>query len=227
MIGILGGMGVAASIQFEQRLHSLASSLYQRDLTTLHLADPSIPARADHLCGVGPSPLPSLVQNLQLLESTDQCKFCVMPCITAHTYIDSLQASSSLKVLSALDSKILRALIERPVLVLGNRPTMFGVNGRQSVLTLSLDAMQIAWRVPEDELTKAVHKYIVSIKRGALRQDSALLDSIGEGLRSDEAVVLACSELSLLKAESIDSPVFFDLIEMYAEFAIHSYFAIT
>lgn len=92
-IGILGGMGPLATLDFERKLLSLVDAKKDQDYPTIiSFNDPSIPDRTEALIGQGESPLPKLIKNAEKLKNAGAEVIC-MPCNTAHAFLPALKAS--------------------------------------------------------------------------------------------------------------------------------------
>jgi aspartate racemase len=91
IIGILGGMGPEATIDFFTKI--VKGTKVRKDQDHLRILidnNPKIPNRTLAIQGKGPSPLPQLVQSARVLERAG-AQFIVIPCVTAHHFYDSLQ----------------------------------------------------------------------------------------------------------------------------------------
>src|SRR5439155_4399654 len=85
-IGVLGGMGPAATALFFRRLIEATSA--KTDQEHLHVvidSDPSIPDRTKALLEGGPSPAPQLIEMARRLQMMG-AELIVMPCNTAHVF---------------------------------------------------------------------------------------------------------------------------------------------
>jgi aspartate racemase len=101
-IGILGGMGPAATAYFFRLIVSrTAAGKDQEHVPTLIWSDPRIPSRVDALLGTGPSPLSALLQGMRVLETGGAGLF-VMPCMTAHYWARELAAKARIPFVNLL-----------------------------------------------------------------------------------------------------------------------------
>ena len=83
-VGIIGGMGPAATIDFVQRLRRLTPARVDQDHLRLLIDDnPTLPNRNAALAGLGPSPGLQIAGMARGLERAG-ADFIVMPCNTAH-----------------------------------------------------------------------------------------------------------------------------------------------
>jgi len=108
-VGIIGGMGPAATCMLFQRI--VAQTPARRDQDHLHLIidnNPTVPDRTEAVLGRGPSPVPSLVRSAKLLE-TSGAAFLAMPCVSAHAFIADIRKAIDIPVVSIID-ETLRAI---------------------------------------------------------------------------------------------------------------------
>jgi aspartate racemase len=69
IIGILGGMGPAATADFYAKLVSTTPGVHDQDhLRTVIWSDPTIPDRTEALLGDGPDPTPWLLDGSRVLR---------------------------------------------------------------------------------------------------------------------------------------------------------------
>ncbi len=105
-LGVLGGMGPAATVDFMDKLIRLTNAACDQDhVPMVALSDPRIPDRSAAIEGRGPSPEPMLTALLARLE-TAGATLIAIPCNTAHHWFDALQAASSVPLLSIIDATL-------------------------------------------------------------------------------------------------------------------------
>ncbi|MBL3686347.1 amino acid racemase [Leucobacter zeae] len=99
VIGVLGGMGPAATADFYAKI--VQSTPAQRDQDhprTLIWSDPSIPDRTGALLASGPHPGPHLAAGARILERSGADVISV-PCNTAHAFLPEIRAAVGIPVL--------------------------------------------------------------------------------------------------------------------------------
>ena len=99
IIGILGGMGPEATIDFFSKI--VKGTRVKKDQDHLRILidnNPKIPNRTLAIQGKGPSPLPQLVRSAKVLEDAG-ADFIVIPCVTAHHFYDPLQKKISIPII--------------------------------------------------------------------------------------------------------------------------------
>ena len=99
MIGILGGMGTQAGLDFCNKLAILNRGKSDQKYPMFILYNKSkIPKRPENLKKYY-NVLKSLIQGCRLLQK-NKCKFIVMPCNTAHYWHDDLQKKINIPIIS-------------------------------------------------------------------------------------------------------------------------------
>lgn len=109
LVGVLGGMGPSATIDFLDKLTRLTrlteAKTDQGHRRILALSDPDIPDRSAAITGEGPSPEAALCRRLRLLERAG-AGIVVIPCNSAHHWFDAMQKAVLVPILSIVDSTL-------------------------------------------------------------------------------------------------------------------------
>jgi aspartate racemase len=99
MIGILGGMGTQAGLDFCNKLAKLNKGKTDQQYPLFVLYNKSnIPGRPENLHKYN-KVLKSLLDGCKFLEK-NKCKFIVIPCNTAHYWFDDLQKKTKIPIIS-------------------------------------------------------------------------------------------------------------------------------
>jgi len=99
MIGILGGMGTQAGLDFCNKLTMLNRGKIDQKYPLFILYNKSnIPGRPENLHKYN-KVLKSLMEGCRLLQK-NKCKFIVIPCNTAHYWYDDLQKKTKIPIVS-------------------------------------------------------------------------------------------------------------------------------
>jgi aspartate racemase len=102
-VGVLGGMGPEASAYFYGLLiKRTRAARDQEHIPTIIWSDPRVPDRTAAILGKGPSPLPLLLAGAKRLQRAG-ADFLVIPCLTAHYFLDELRRASPLPIISLLE----------------------------------------------------------------------------------------------------------------------------
>ena len=104
-IGILGGMGPAATLALAQRIiDQTPATSDQEHIPMLIHNNTNIPDRTLAIKGDGQSAFPELVRSLNILER--EADFIVMPCNTAHFYFSELRKIATKPILHMVEETV-------------------------------------------------------------------------------------------------------------------------
>ncbi len=197
LVGVLGGMGPAATNCFsEQLVERTAASCDQEHLCTLVLNDASIPDRTEYLLGLSDAtPLPKLLAGARLLREAG-CALIAMPCNTAHAFFDDIAASVDIPVLNMIDDTV-RACQRAGMARVGVLATEGTV--RIDIYGEALRAAGVACVYPTPEVQRKTNAIIndyvkagVPVPGGALAEVCDAMAALG-----CDGVILGCTELSV------------------------------
>lgn len=105
-VGVIGGMGPAATLDFLMKLH--AATPAASDADHLHVVTDNDPRRADRnaaMAADGPSPAPSLIRTAQLLAAAG-AEVLVMPCNAAHAWAGDIVAATDVPFLDMIAAAV-------------------------------------------------------------------------------------------------------------------------
>lgn len=208
LIGVLGGMGPAATLDLLQKI--LAAMPAQRDQDHVPVVTwnvPQIPDRQKAVAGTGESPLPAMLKGVAALNAAGAQRI-VIPCNTAHYWFDALQAVSAAPIIHIADATV--ALLQsqgrdtRTAGILATRATLeAGLYQRR----LGLHGIVCLDNTAE-EMDALFTPGCYAVKRGEFAAGAALLEQAAQRLvaRGAQRLVLACTEVPLA-FERIRSPL--------------------
>ena len=196
-LGILGGMGPAASAEYVARLVAQTpATCDQEHIPFVLWNNPQVPDRSTSLRNSDDRPLPFLLEGIQILKAA-RCDLIVIPCNTAHFWYDNM-AKLKVPIVHIVDS-VADAL--REVDAVGT----IGVMGTQATVELGLYQYKLnkaGWSciVPsKEEMDTLVQPAIDLIKSGDISQAYDMFILVIDSLiaRGAQAVVLGCTEIPL------------------------------
>jgi aspartate racemase len=203
MLGVLGGMGPAATVDFMAKVIRLEPARRDQDhLPLVVVSDPRVPDRVGPIVhGRGPSPLPALLAGLAALERAGAMAIAI-PCHTAHYWYDDLAAATALPILHIVDA----ALAELARLEVPSGP--LGLLATEATLKAGLyqEGLAAAGHPPlvpaPAIMTTCVLPAIALVKQDRAVEAAPLLARAIEHLKAAGAahVLLACTELPLALA---------------------------
>lgn len=101
-VGVLGGMGPAATVDFFSRVVRATSGRGQDQIRLIIDNNPTVPDRQAAIAGAGPSPGAVLAQMARGLEHAG-ANCLVMPCNTAHAFRGSIKAAVSVPFIDMIE----------------------------------------------------------------------------------------------------------------------------
>jgi len=206
-LGILGGMGPAASAEFVTRLiQQTPATKDQEHIPFVLWNEPRVPDRSTSIRNGDDRPLPYLLQGMQVLKAVG-CTSIVIPCNTAHFWYDEL-VKFKIPILHIVDS-VADAL--RDINVTGT----IGVMGTHATVELGLYQYMLnksGWDCitpTKEEMNNLVQPAIDLIKSGSIEEAHPMLMTVVNSLidRGAKAVVLGCTEIPLSIKEVDESGI--------------------
>ena len=215
MIGVLGGMGPLATVDFFNKVLLATPAKSDADhIPLLIQSDPRIPPRPAAILNGGRSPLSELLAGRDRLIALGATAL-AMPCNTAHYWYADLVRGCSVPFISIVDASIGEiGKLAKPGATIGIIAT------RATLATKIFDAqLQRAGYTPmlpdDDVMEKLVLPGIELVKAGQIVQGGQFIEQAVQALldQGAGAVVLACTETPLaldavqspLRAQCIDS----------------------
>lgn len=114
VLGILGGLGPAASVDFYAKLVAATPAAGDQDhLHLVLLSDPRVPDRNAGVAGTGPSPGPGLADMARRLELAG-AEVLFMVCNTAHAFADEVRRAVAAPLVSIVDEAVAATLTAAP-----------------------------------------------------------------------------------------------------------------
>ena len=103
-VGVLGGMGPAATLDFLTKLHAATPATRDEDhLRVITDSDPRVPGRNAALSGDGPSPGPALAAMARGLERAG-AELLAMPCNAAHGWAGEIARAVAIPFVSMIEA---------------------------------------------------------------------------------------------------------------------------
>lgn len=195
-VGVLGGMGPDATVDFMARVLALTpASADQEHLHLLVDQNPHIPNRQRALAGEGEDPGPVLAAMAARLEACG-CNFLVMPCNTAHAFAAEISAAVEIALISIIDSTLDAAADAGCVGLLATTACVNAGVYQQEFL-----ARKQEFVLPSEAHCTRLTEAAFAVKAGD--RSAAVANSVrevGQQLvnRGADLIVLACTELPLV-----------------------------
>jgi aspartate racemase len=221
MLGVLGGMGPAATVDFLAKLVRLTPAERDQDhIPVVVVSEPRVPDRiAPIMEGRGPSPLEALRQGIRTLEQAG-ARCVAIPCHTAHHWYDGMVAGARVPILHIADAVLadLAGRADGPIGLLATAATL-----KAGFYQARLAAAGHACALPAAEvMATSVLPAIALVKRNRAAEAAPLVVEAVRHLRQRGArmVLLACTELPIALAAAPDPPACVDATEALARACI-------
>ncbi|MDH3829932.1 MAG: amino acid racemase [Desulfobacterales bacterium] len=224
-IGILGGMGPEATLDCYSRIiSSTPAKTDQEHLRVIIDSNPKVPDRTAAIIAAGQSPVPVLVAGCRALQQAG-ADFIIIPCVSAHFFLDEIQQQIALPILSIFDVVTETIISDHPQI------KTVGLMGTTGTINCGLFQKRLAvkgieTRVADETQQSKVMEAIYDIKNSQparpRTQITSDLVAVADGLISMGArgIIAGCTEIPLvLKQEHLSVP-YFDALTILARAAI-------
>ena len=207
IVGVIGGMGPEATVDFMRRL--VAKTPARDDADHLHVLvdnNPKIPSRIAALIeGGGEDPTPVLCRMAKGLEAQG-AGFLVMPCNTAHYYLPAIARAVRIPVLD---------MVQLAIAKLAGGPRPIGMLASPAVRMVGLYKARMEQAGLEAVFPDAAHEetllgVIKAVKAGKQdREQQQDYEIVAQHLlqAGTQALLIACTELSVLAPPRADIPI--------------------
>jgi aspartate racemase len=219
VIGVLGGMGPEATVDFMAKVIALTPAEKDQDhIRMLVDHNPTVPNRQTAILDNGEDPGPALAEMAKRLEQAG-ADMLVIPCNTAYVFAASVREAVSIPLISIIDVTI-DAVLQRDSSI-GNVGVL-ATNGclRGGVYQEALQSRSLSPVLPSgDELTELM-VLVNKIKAGDKSTSvAAAMRELANALvaRGAEAIVAGCTEIPLVLDESMLGVVLISSTDALAE----------
>jgi len=201
VLGVLGGMGPAASAEFMRLMTDLAPAECDQEHPKVFLySNPQIPDRSSAIIGKGRSPEADLRDGLETLIDWG-ADLLAVPCNTAHFFIDGFRDELSVPLIHIVEATLELAVLNSP-----SGAWLLSTEGTLKSGLYQKEAHKIGYRLllPPEEVSTDIMRSVHLVKAGDLPLSGEMISSVVEELRSidDLPMVAACTELPLAYSAS-------------------------
>ena len=222
-LGILGGLGPAASVYFYQLITRHTEALCDQDhLDIILISKASIPDRTEYILGTSKdSPLPAMMGGVQKLTEAG-AQIIAIPCNTAHYFYDEIERISPVPVLNIVKETV--SLAQNAGIhklgIMATAGTVLSGTYQKVCSSLGVEAV-LPCAASQQTLMDIIYKEIKTAKE----PDMKAFLGVAEELYANgaEALVLGCTELSLIRGlENYPQYCFIDSLHVLAFRAIEA-----
>ncbi len=224
VLGILGGMGPLATVDLYKKIVLLtAANNDNAHIHTLIDSDTDIADRTAAILSGGKDPLPELMKARDnLIRAGAECL--IMPCNTAHYFLDTLREGCPVPFLSMLDSAAEAAAASYPgktAVILATRGTL-----ATGLYSRALEKAGVPFFEPSEEEKDVLMHLIYDIVKASrpLDEGTPLFRKVLQDLKARGAdyFLLGCTELPILAMEVPEEGPFIDATTELAKAAIRA-----
>ena len=203
VVGVLGGMGPLATIDFMRKMLGATQAATDQDHVPMVVVSiPQVPDRTEAFRGEGASPLEAMLASARRLQAAG-AGLVVIPCNTAHLWYDEIERAVGLPMIHLVDAAI------EDTAALAGPDGRIGLLGTDATLASGLYVNRAApaglrqpvqWLLPTaGEMLSLVMPAITFVKGGDLARAQPLLLAAATALRQRgaTALVLGCTEIPL------------------------------
>ena len=220
VLGVIGGLGPMATAYFLQLVTQMSDAATdQEHIEVLIHSKPQIPDRTRFILGKSSeSPLPEMLKIGAQLAGLG-AQVLAIPCITAHFFQSRLEREIGVPVINAIEETA-EYLRQEGIVRAGLMATDGTVQSRLFQDTFSSYGIEVI--TPDEEhQAKVMHLIYQNVKAG-VKPEIVLLEQVGRQL-SDcgaQVLLLACTELSIIKRDFVLGAEYLDVLEVLARKAV-------
>ncbi|ENZ0175165.1 aspartate/glutamate racemase family protein [Providencia rettgeri] len=204
LIGVLGGMGPAATVDlFNKFVSYTVANRDQEHIPLIISSIPDIPDRTEALLNHGESPLPLMTDYLKKLESAG-AECIVIPCNTAHFWFSELKKFCHVDMLSIVETTMKEVLEtkKKNIGLLATNATMYMGLYQKNIENKHLNCI-----TPDKKSQENVMESVYLLKSGNKKFAESIMKKQAEILfsRGAEIIILGCTEVPVILENEINS----------------------
>lgn len=220
ILGILGGLGPLSSAYFYELITKrTAAARDQEHIDIILSSRATTPDRTDFILGKSDEdPLPYMIEDAKLLEKYGADAI-VIPCNTAHYFIEEVRRAVSVPVPSIISETVahIKRCGYKKACILATEGTVSSGSYQKE-----LEKEGISWEIPNRDAQEIITDIIYGdVKKGLVSPPEKLYSVAYPMFESGcECAILGCTELSVLKSGFPQDTRFVDSLEVLAWCAI-------
>ena len=217
MLGVIGGLGPMATAYFMELVTDMTDAATdQEHIPMLIYSAPSIPDRTRYILdNTQENPLPEMLRIGNVLAQQGAERIAI-PCVTAHYFFDELESGISVPLINGVMETALY-LKAHGITKVGIMATDGTVKSRVFHRELEKQGMEAV--VPSAERQADVMCLIFDQIKAGKPVNLIRFSKVAEELRSNgaQAIILGCTELSLVKRDYPIGAGYLDAMEVLAQ----------
>ncbi|MGF7452967.1 aspartate/glutamate racemase family protein [Pasteurella bettyae] len=203
IIGILGGMGPAATMDMFQKFIQLTPATCDQEHIPLLISSiPDIPDRTTCILHNGANPGPILIEQAKRLESAG-ANCIIIACNTAHNWFDEIHKQVNVEMISMIESTADAAVStgKKRIGILATDATLETGLYKKKIEEFNLDYI-----APDpDSQTQVMHS-IYLYKAGKIAESTEIMMKQKDALikKGAEIIILGCTEVPMILMTDIN-----------------------
>lgn len=221
-LGIMGGMGPMATVDFYQKITELTPATCDQDHIPLIIDSyPQIEDRTAFILGRGDDPCPKMIESAQRLKQAG-AEAILITCNTAHYFAERIQQTVDIDIIHIVKSAV-RAIVDansagehyQRIAVLATDGTV-----KSGLYQHELERVGLTVVALSDAQQKSLMSCIYDgAKTGKIADYQADFEAIIDAVPAD-AYIAACTEIPLFAAQLSDDYPIIDATQTLAEQAV-------
>lgn len=214
-LGIIGGLGPRATAYFMERIIDMTQAESDNEhIPMLVYNNTKIPDRTSYILDSNSeNPYPELLRTGMILK--EHCDCIALPCATAHVFHDRLEKDLGLPVFDMIEktADYLKTAGFTRVGILATDGTIQGGYFQKSLQKREIDML-----LPDTKQQQQIMELIYSGVKAGGAVDIRAFEEITDSLRANgaQAIVLGCTELSIVKGSFELNGDYIDVLEVLA-----------
>lgn len=216
-LGIIGGMGPMATAYFYRRIIEMTDATCDQEHITAYISsNPCIPPRTDFILQKegAKDPRPIIIDEGRKLAASG-AQVIAVPCITSHTFYDEISSALTVPIINAVTetAKYLKLRGIERVGIMAADGTIVGGYIQKCLNEYGIDTI-----VPDPEGQAYVMHIIFDEVKAGKHVSMDMFNAVGEYLFKEgaRAVLLGCTELSIVKRDNRLGSGFLDILDVLA-----------
>lgn len=204
ILGILGGMGSYASLDFYNKLLHLTPAVKDQDHLHIILdSNSTVPSRTEAIIEEGEDPVPEIISSLRKLEDAGS-DLIAIPCNTSHYYFSNYRSAITTPIINMIESSVSHIYTNlkdvRYVGILGSEATILTGMYQKELLRFGFQPLTPTKSDQDSLVTEAIYGE-QGLKAGCSDENNErLLIEACDNLvtRGAEVIIGACTEIPLV-----------------------------
>lgn len=219
-LGIIGGVGSSASSYFYEKLLNRTKVNKDQDhLDMIILNHASIPDRTSYIIDHSKeSPLDAILEDIKILNDLN-VELIMIPCNTSHYFYNEFQDASKAKVYHMIKETV-KHLSSQGITKVG----IWATDGtiQSELYQKACNEFNVEYEIPCPENQKIVMSLIYDYVKAGKKGDYGLFKKIQREMNKKEvqSIILACTELSVLKQQLQLSSYFCDPLDIACDYIL-------